>query len=254
MTHNNRWILRPRPVPWARLRLFCFPYAGGAASIFYPWCQGLPEFVEVCPIQLPGREARIGEPLFARMNYLLPMLVQAIRPYLDMPFALFGHSLGSLLAFELARHLRKHCLPLPAQFFASGHQAPQVERLSSEMLHPLPEAAFIEKVREMNGTPEAVFQNEELLRLFLPILRADFTLAETYSYEAAPPFSCPITVFSGEQDPEVTEEGLDAWREQTTGRFKRYNFPGDHFFLHTEREELLKTLSNELKLFQYAFA
>lgn len=251
--NNSRWVLRPHPVAWAQMRLFCFSYAGGAASIFYPWYRHLPEFVEVCPIQLPGRESRIGEPLFTGLHTLVPILAHAVRPYLDMPFAFFGHSLGSLLSFELTRHLRKHHLQLPFQLFAAGHQAPQIARVSPD-LHQLPDAEFIERVKAMNGTPDGVFEHGELLQLFLPILRADFSLAETYTYTAELPLPCSITTLSGERDSEVTEEGVAAWKEQTTGRFKQYIFSGDHFFLHDRRSELLKIISGELKLFHHSFA
>lgn len=251
--NNDRWFLLSNPVARARMRLFCFPYAGGAASIFYSWHQYLPEFMEIRPVQLPGRENRIGEPLLTHLNHLVPMVAQAIRPYLDLPFVFFGHSLGALLSFELVRYLRRHQFPVPVHLFVSGHQAPQLPKVSSEILHQLPDAEFIESIKEMNGTPDGVFENMELLRLFLPILRADFTLAETYSYVTEPPLSCAITAFGGNHDPQVTQEGLGAWEAQTASRFKAYIFPGDHFFLHGERVELLKTISNELNLFHRAF-
>lgn len=251
---SERWIVRQRQKAGARLRLFCFPYAGGAASIFYPWRQALPEFVEVCPIQLPGRENRFGEPLFNQLNQLTPVLTQVIQPYLDMPFAFFGHSLGALLGFELARDLRRQNLPLPFHLFASGTQAPQLPRSSSKILHQLPDNEFLESIKGMNGTHTDVFQNVEFSKLFLPILRADFALVETYTYINEPPLPCSISALGGDRDPLGVEETLSAWQVQTRTRFKLHIFPGDHFFLNSARTALLKTVSDELNLFSGFFA
>jgi medium-chain acyl-[acyl-carrier-protein] hydrolase len=245
MTTTNDWVTHPRPNPQARLRLFCFPYAGGAASIFYPWPDDLPLDVAVCPIQLPGRENRLGEPLFTRISPLVQVLAQAIRPYLDLPFAFFGHSMGAIISFELARELCKRGDPGPVQLFASGNRAPQIACRDSP-IHQLPEAEFIEEIRKFSGIPEAVLQNTEFLQLFLPILRADFAMHDTYIYTAGEPLACPISAFGGLQDKEVGRDDLAAWRNQTQTTFTLRMLPGDHFFLHNARTPLLHAISQDL--------
>jgi medium-chain acyl-[acyl-carrier-protein] hydrolase len=173
----NLWIAFPKPNPRAQLRLFCFSYAGGGASVFYPWSQTLPPNIELRPLQLPGRENRLDEPIYRGLGPLLHALAPALQPYLDVSFAFFGHSLGALVSFELARRLRRQHLPTPVHLFVSGCGAPQIRRLDAP-IHTLPDAAFIEKLRRFDGTPAALLENPDIMKLFLPILRADFALSE----------------------------------------------------------------------------
>jgi len=244
-TKTNAWIACPRPNPQARLRLFCFPYSGAGASIFYPWVDRLPETIEVCPVLLPGRETRLAEPLFTRLAPLVQAVAQSLLPYLDKPFAFFGHSLGALVSFELARHLRRQHDLRPVHLFVSGHNAPQVPDRDPP-IHALPEPEFLEKLRRLNGTPEEVLKHTELRELILPILRADFEVCETYVYEADDPLDCPISAFGGLRDEHLSRDGLEAWREQTSASFSLRMFPGDHFYLNTDRPLLLRTLTREL--------
>ncbi|HNT76901.1 MAG TPA: thioesterase domain-containing protein [Anaerolineae bacterium] len=242
---SNGWVIRPQPTSSARVRLFCFPYAGGGASAYYPWVNNVPQGVEVCPIQFPGRQGRREESPFDRMAPLLNALAPAIRPYLDMPYVFFGHSLGAKISFELARHLREQGDPMPVHLFFSGSNAPNIAS-ASPPLHALPEAEFVETLRHFKGTPEALLQNAALLQLFLPVLRADITLHETYRYVPGEPFDCPIAVFGGQEDDEVTRENLAAWHSQTQGTFILRMFPGDHFFLRSAQTALLQALSHDL--------
>ncbi len=241
----NSWVIRPRPNPRGRLRLFCFPYAGGAASVFYTWSDGLPGDVEVCPIQLPGRESRLRELPFTALPPLTQALAQAIQPYLDKPFAFFGHSMGAVIGFELARQLRRQNDLCPAHLFVSGSRAPQVPD-PNPPLHQLPDGEFVAELRHFNGTPEEVLQNSELMQLFLPILRADFAIHETYTYTAGAPLDCSISAFGGSQDDRVSGEDLAAWRGQTCSTFMLRLFPGDHFFLHSARSLLIQAISQDL--------
>jgi medium-chain acyl-[acyl-carrier-protein] hydrolase len=243
-TSPNAWITCPRPNPQACLRLFGFPYAGGAASAFYTWSDDLPRELEFCPIQLPGRESRLRESPFSHLEPLLEALVPAIRPYLDKPFVFFGHSMGATTN-ELARRLRRKSGPCPLHLFVSGSRAPQVPN-PDPPIHHLPEAELVEELRRFNGTPEAVLQNTQLMQLFLPILRADLTLHETYVYTAGEPLDCPISAFGGSEDEEVTRDKLAAWREQTHGAFTLRVFPGDHFFPRSARSYLLQAVSQDL--------
>jgi len=242
---SNAWVVRPRPNPQARLRLFCFAYAGGGASVFYPWVNALPGDVEVCPIQLPGRQGRSAEPPFTRMEPLVEALAQSIEPYLEKPFAFFGHSLGTKISFELARRLRAQGAPLPGYLFFSGSNAPQIA-MPALPIHDLPDGKFVETLRRFKGTPEELLQNEELLQVFFPILRADITLHETYRYIPGEPFDCPISAFGGLEDVEVSRDNLAAWQVHTRGAFTLRMFPGDHFFLRSARTPLLQAVAQDL--------
>jgi medium-chain acyl-[acyl-carrier-protein] hydrolase len=161
---------------------------------------------------------------------------------MDVPFAFFGHSMGALISFELARHLRRIHYPGPAQLFISAHRAPQLPD-SNSPLHDLPDSALIDALSRLGGTPQAILQHTELMNVMLPILRADLTLCETYVYISEPPLDCPIAVFGGEQDSMVSTQELQEWRNQTRSAFTLHMLPGDHFFLHSRQNLLLGTLS-----------
>jgi medium-chain acyl-[acyl-carrier-protein] hydrolase len=241
----SAWLAEPRPNPGAGLRLFCFPYSGADASIFATWADNLPAAVEVWPVRFPGRGTRLAEPPFTRLGPLVQAIANALLPYLVMPFAFFGHSLGALVSFELARRLRKlHGLG-PAQLFVSGHSAPQIPDRETP-IHALPEPEFLEKLRQLNGTPEAVLAHSELRQLILPGLRADFAMCEAYVYEEDASLECPIAAFGGLQDDHVSRDQLEAWRAQTTARFTLRMFPGDHFYINTARPLLLRVIAQEL--------
>lgn len=241
----SSWIARPRPNPRTRLRLLCFPYAGGGASIFRTWSDDLPRDVEVCPVQLPGRESRMRELPFTRLPPLVQALAQALLPYLDIPFAFFGHSMGALISFELARQLRRQYGLSPAHLFVSSHRAPQIPD-PHPPIHHLPESMFVEELRRFSGTPELILQNPEIMEVFLPLLRADFSICETYTYSPEDPLECPISAFGGLHDLLASRDDLESWRDQTLGSFTLRMFPGDHFFLHTARAPLLQTVSQGL--------
>lgn len=242
----SEWVTTPHPVPGATLRLFCFPYAGGNALVYRGWSDALPASVEVCAIQLPGHGNRLREPLFDRLPQLIDTLAEQISPYLDKPFAFFGHSMGALIGFELARLLRRERQPLPEHLFVSGHRAPQKKR-EGKRTFELPQAEFIEELRRLNGTPREVIEHPELIDLMTPILRADFAIAQTYEYVDESPLDCDLTALGGLRDRDVTREHLEAWRTQTTGNFTVRMFPGDHFYLNTTRASLLEALSLELR-------
>jgi len=245
-TALDSWIACRKPSPQARLRLFCFPYAGGGVSIFRAWSDGLPADVEVCPIQLPGRGTRLMEPPFARLSPLIQALAEALFPLLDIPFAFFGHSLGALISFELARQLRRQHAVQPVRLFISADRAPQIPN-RDPAIHSLPEREFLVEVCRLNGTPRKVLEDDELRQIMLPLLRADFAVYETYGYSTEPPLNCPISAFGGLQDHKVNRGDLEAWREQTSISFSLRMFPGDHFFLNTTQASLLGALSQELR-------
>jgi len=225
--------------------MFCFPYAGGGALAFRTWPDGLSSEVEVCPVQLPGRENRLRERPFTTLSRLVGVLVDVLTPQMQMPFVFFGHSVGALIGFELARLLRRQNRTGPLHLFVSARRAPQLPEPGPPM-HQLPEAEFVDKLKDFNGIPQAVLREAELMRFFLPILRADFALLETYLYVDDHPLDCPITVFGGLHDVKATREELTAWHYQTKGEFRIQLFSGGHFYLHNAQGQLLRAIACDL--------
>lgn len=232
------WLVNWKPNRSAVVRLFCFPYAGGGDSIFRSWQQSLSDTIEVGPVQLPGRGSRIAEPPCADVNQLVRCAAQALAPFLDKPFALFGHSMGALIAFELARHLRRECRALPVHLFVSGRPSPQTISDPSDL------GQLDSELPEML---QRQIRNPELRELVLPVLRADLALCKSYIYTPETPFLFPITAFGGLDDHGVARHCLEGWREHTTGPFVLRMLPGDHFFLDTYRLLLLEAISKELE-------
>src|ERR1043165_2264853 len=195
---QNRVFTCARPNPAAALRLFCFPYAGGNPSTFWSWPERLP-WVEVCALQLPGRGGRVTEPPFASLDPLIREATRGFAPYLDKPFAFFGHSMGALISFELARRLRAEGRRGPLKMFVSGCRAPQMPN-RAPLTYNLPEPEFVKELKRLKGTPPEVFESQELMQLVLPVLRADFGICQTYAYQHEPPLACPIYAFGGLED------------------------------------------------------
>lgn len=243
---NDPWIQRPRPRPGALLRLFCLPHAGGGASAFRGWAEAMPAEVEVCPVKLPGREARLGEPAIPRMEPLVDELVGVTERWSDLPFAIFGHSNGALIGFELARRLRREGRPGPVHLFASGRRAPDVPASRAPVAH-LPDEPFVAELRELGGTPPEVLDHPEILPLLLPLLRADMALAETYEYREEPPLECPITAYSGLADVKVSRADAEAWGRHTRAGFTLRMFAGDHFFILAEPTLVVQTLAADVE-------
>lgn len=239
------WIASGRSPDKAQLRLFCLPYAGGGASIFQPWIEALGPSIDVRPVQPPGRENRMPEPPFVSLDALVTALTQAIAPWLGMPYALFGSSMGALVVFEVARRLSRTAAGPPAKLLVAAHRAPQLPDPGPE-IHTLPDGPFIQEIRRLHGTPDEVLDHQELRALLLPLLRADFTSCETYRFRAGEPLTCPIVAFGGQQDSEVSRRELEAWREQTLGTFTLRMLPGGHFFMHSARAALLAAIAEEL--------
>jgi medium-chain acyl-[acyl-carrier-protein] hydrolase len=242
---TNPWIYCSEPRPDASLRLFCLPYAGGGAPIFRSWPAELSQEIETCAIQLPGRGSRFMEKPYRRMNSLVPVLAKALEGLLDKPFAIFGHSMGAWVGFELVRLLRKQHGLEPIHFFASGASAPHLGQLEVP-LHTLPERQLMQALRRVAGTPGDILENEEFMRLILPTLRADFEVCETYSYARRALLSCPITALGGLKDPRLKKSSLRAWRDETRGPFELVMISGDHFFVDTSTQDVLKHLAKDL--------
>lgn len=235
---------RSRRTP-PQMRLFCFPYAGGSAMVFQKWHRVFPEHVEICAIQYPGRGNRLKEQPFTSSRPLAQEVTEALLPVLDLPFAFFGHSMGALIAFDVTRELRRRQKPLPSQLFLSGSRAPHL-RLQDQAAFDLPEPEFIEELRRLNGTPNEVLENAELMALMIPMLRADFSVAQGYEFVEEMPLSCPMSVYGGTDDPSVSITELEGWREQTTGAFSLQMFAGDHFYLHSSETLLTAAIQRQL--------
>jgi medium-chain acyl-[acyl-carrier-protein] hydrolase len=243
-SRTTAWIEQTAGAADPALRLFCFPYAGGSSLIFLKWPRLLPATVDVCPVQLPGRGRRIREEPFRRLGPLVDALMEALLPYFDLPFAFFGHSMGALISYELARRLRERDRRGPAAIFVSGRRPPHLPL--SEPTHHLPDVEFIEDLRRLNGTPEEVLASPEATELLLPMLRADFAVCQTYEYRERSPITCPIVSFGGLQDTDAVREELREWRRHTTGQFHLHLLPGDHFFINSQQPQLLRLLSKHL--------
>ncbi len=249
----NSWFESFSPNPTAEARLFCFSYAGGNPTTFRDWHRFLPSDLAVLAIQLPGPGTRIQEPPICEFKPLVEDLKNLIINNSEKPFFFFGHSLGALLAFELARTLNRSPLRQPSLLILSACSAPQwmSERSKRNRLnqsHQLSDELLIQKLKDLGGTPKEVLENLELMQLFLPAIRADLCLTENYIYEEGAPLTCPMIVCGGEKDDEVVPESLDDWSLQTGSSFKKEIFPGNHFYLYESKAALLKKISGEIDL------
>ena len=245
---SNPWIAFRKPRPQARLRLFCFPYAGGGASIYRSWQEGLPEEIEICAVQPPGRENRLSEERILRVQPLAAAITEAVGPLLDLPFAFFGHSLGAVVAYETALRLRETGATTPLAIIVSARRAPGVPPPDEEPTYKLPPDEFRAKLEELEGTPRAVLEHPELMELMEPLLRADFELNDTYepSASGATPLECPVTAFGGLEDSDVEREHLEPWQKISQGQFRLRMFAGGHFFLHELQSAVTAAVAQEL--------
>jgi surfactin synthase thioesterase subunit/glycosyltransferase involved in cell wall biosynthesis len=243
---DNPWLpfLDPRP---AAMRLFCFPFAGAGSLAYTSWSAALAPLASVCPVRLPGRETRIQERPFESMAELVDALEAAITPYLDHPFAFFGHSMGGAIAFELARSFRRHGKKQPLALYVSASRAPQF-RLNWTPPPAPSEAEFLEELRRLDGIPAEMFENRQVMQVALPVLRADTALYRSYVYAPEPPLIVPVFAYGGAADPNVHPEHIEAWREQTTSHFSRREFEGGHFFIRSSKASFLRALLEDLRL------
>lgn len=238
----ERWFAGRPPNPQARFRLFCFPYAGLGCSAFRGWAGGLGPTVDICPVQLPGRETRHADPPFTRIEPLVDAVADALRPYLDLPFALFGHSMGAVVSYELARRLDVE----PHRLFVSARRAPHLPERMPAIAH-LPGPEFVAAVQHRYaGIPQAVLESPDLLELLLFRLRADFEVLERYEYRRGAPLACAISVFGGLQDTTVSEADLAGWNEHSRSQVRTRMLSGPHLFLHEQRQAILAAIADDL--------
>lgn len=239
------WVVKPKPNPAAQLKLFCLPFAGGGSISFRSWANYIPAQIELCAVEIPGRGQRLGETLHRRLLPLVQELAQGIHDELNKPFAIFGHSMGALLGFELTHYLKKQYDLQPVHLFLSGRGAPHLPDRDAP-IHQLSEAEFVNEIKKFNGTPKAVLENSELMQLMIPILRADFEVCETYQFIEKPPLPLPLTIFGGLNDPGANREELQAWQKHTTSEFNLRMFPGDHFYLLNQHQTLIQAMLRDI--------
>ena len=240
------WFENLSRVQAPALNLLCLPYAGASAQMFCQWPAHFPPEVGISLVHLPGRGKRLFEKPFTRLSSLVDAIVQNIPgELLEYPFAIYGHSMGALLGFEIARAVRRRYGIAPVQLLLSGRSAPHVVP-SRAAAFSLPHDEFIVRLRELNGTPRELLEDPEATEFFLPVLRADFELVDTYQYRPERRLSCPISVYGGLQDEEAPVTGLETWKEHTSAEFKVRLFPGDHFFIHASGTHFLEILRSDV--------
>ncbi|MFE9770040.1 thioesterase II family protein [Streptomyces sp. NPDC005808] len=238
------WIRNFHEAPGRRTRLVCLPHAGGSASFFFPVSRALSPGLDVVAVQYPGRQDRRREKCVETIRELARQIVDVLDPRPGgQPTALFGHSLGATLGFEIARLMEERDAA-PVHLFASGRRAPSSHR--DESVHLRDDEGLLAELRQLSGTDPRVLGSEEVLRMALPAIRSDYRAAETYVYEPAPPLSCPITVFTGDNDPKVTSDEARAWAGHTSADFQMHTYTGGHFFLTDHQPAMLKTISDRL--------
>lgn len=240
----SSWLIK-KPGESHRMHLYCFSYAGGNAATYMPWQSVIDPSIEICGVQLPGRGHRYSESPFTSLPALVKVLAQIIITHSDLPFAFFGHSLGGLLEFEVARYLQLHQLPTPVILFASGCNAPQYREVDQH-IHTLQDAELIAVLKDYNGTPQQILADRELMAMLLPAIRADFSLSANYQYQPGPPLTCPIVVLAGTRDELQTRNQLSGWAKETTGPCETHWFEGDHFFIESDRNKVIDCVNAKL--------
>lgn len=214
--------------------------------MFYPWASRLPESIELSAVQLPGRETRLSEQPLTHMKDILDGLMAEITEQIDRPYALFGHSMGALICFELWRALQRHGAPAPAGLFVSGRRAPSLPNPEGN-IHTLSDQDFVDELsRRYNGIPQVIRDHSEMMQMFVPIMRSDLTVIETYEFIAGPILDLPVFLYGGRDDAQLSRSSIEAWRAMTAGNLTLRLFPGGHFYLQDDRDRLLDVLSSDL--------
>ncbi|MEV7192757.1 alpha/beta fold hydrolase [Streptomyces sp. NPDC093510] len=243
---SDPWIRRFRPRPEATVRLVCFPHAGGSASYYHPLAQSptlLPD-AEVLAVQYPGRQDRRKERLLDDIPELADLITGTLGPFDDRPLAFFGHSMGAVLAYEVAQRLRERTGQEPCRLFVSGRRAPS--RFRPGTVHLLSDSELVAELRRAGGTDPRFLDDEELLAEIIPVVRNDYRAVELYRWNPAPPLSCPVTALVGDRDPQAPLDEVEAWRQHTDGPFDLKIFPGGHFYLNTNQQGVAEVISKAL--------
>lgn len=246
LRYANQWLVGYEPAEDAQVRLICFPFAGGGVRVFRGWPSQFPSSLEILCVQLPGRGSRMNEAPITRWDRLLPELAGALQDFTDKPFAFLGHSLGGILAFEMARYFRRHGLPLPRSLFISACGAPHLMVPPARPIHLLSNEKILERVSRWGGVPPEILNYADAVEIFTKPLKGDLALVETYRYQDEAPLPVPIEAFGGRQDLQVSEDFLLEWKRHTLERFHLNMVPGGHFFLEENPEGLWRALNDWL--------
>ncbi|WP_223869117.1 thioesterase II family protein [Paenibacillus sp. UASWS1643] len=235
-----------------QLKLFCIPYAGGSATYYLKWRRHLDQDIKLVPLELSGRGARFEEPLHRNFQDAVDDLYNHLLRELDTeePYAIFGHSMGALFGFELYQKLHFNQKALPRHMFFSGKQAPHINLFMTrrEKIHGLPDEQLLEKLKEYNGVTQEFLNNHELIKMFLPVIRADFRMVETYQFIADRyRMNCPITILNGSHD-YMTEEEVKAWEMHTTNTCAVISFKGGHFFIDEHLSQVIHIIHSSIKV------
>lgn len=243
---NHLWLTRFQRRSTPAERLFCFAHAGGHSVAFRQWPGGLPDRIEVICVQLPGRANRLREPPIASMDELVSRLVSVLAPELERPFAFFGHSMGAVLAWAVARALAEHGHPMPSQLLLSGRRGPRVPHREPP-LSGLSNPEFIATImRRYGGIPHELLRHPDVMELLLPAMRADIAAIENFEPPRQTKLPIPIAAFGGIDDHMITRADMAAWSEETSREFRLRLFPGGHFYLEEQRAELLAEITDLL--------
>lgn len=243
-TDPGTWIRRYHDAPGSKVQLVCFPHAGGSASFFFPVAKALSPAVEVSAVQYPGRQDRRNEPNIDNLPGLADAIFPAVRPLADRPLAFFGHSMGAILAYEVALRLEKDGAPPLTRLFASGRRAPS--RYREENIHTKGDAGIIAELRRLSGTNSDLLGDPETLEMILPAIKSDYKAVETYEHTPGRTVSCPVLAVIGDSDPKVSTDEAKAWSEHTTGPFDLRTLPGGHFYLVEQAPQVIKLISDDL--------
>ncbi|MBV9315160.1 MAG: thioesterase [Pseudonocardia sp.] len=241
---SDLWFRNFAPAPTASVRLVCLPHAGGSASFYLPVARGLSPSIEVIGAQYPGRQDRRREPCLGTIGELADELTEALVPWCDRPFALFGHSMGATLGYEITRRLEACSDVALIHLFASGRRAPSVP--SNDHVHERDDEGILAELKKLSGTMPRILGDEEIIRMAMPAIRADYTAVETYVHDSGGPVRCPITVFAGDSDTRTSLEAARKWREHTSGAFAFHVFPGGHFFVAEHSAQVLRLIRKTL--------
>ncbi|MFS8201388.1 thioesterase II family protein [Streptomyces sp. CWNU-52B] len=242
---GSSWLRNFSPAADAPVRLVCLPHAGGSATFYVPVARALSPAADVLAVQYPGRQDRRREPLVPDIKLLADRIAETLAPYDDRPLALFGHSMGALIGFEVARRLEA-AGTRPAHLFVSGRMAPTVT--TEDRWHLASDRDLVGEVTSLGGTDGTLLDDHELLEMILPSVRSDYQAVETYEYEPGPSLHCPVTAFTGDSDPKADVDRVLLWEQHTTGSFTAKVFPGGHFYLLQHTDSILRVMSDQLSL------
>ncbi|MFF7652571.1 thioesterase II family protein [Streptomyces sp. NPDC007983] len=240
---GDLWLRRYQPRAAPAVRLVCFPHAGGSATSFLPFVRALPDEVEMSAVQYPGRQERRSDPLIGTIEGLVEPVAGALAGYGDRPLVLFGHSMGAIVAYEVARTLQQRGAA-PAALVVSGRRSPTTHRPMTVHLHD--DDRLLAELRSLDGTDESLLADPELLQLVLPAIRNDYRAVGTYTHRPGAALECPLTVFTGTDDPNVTAAEAAAWEDVAAAGTRRRTFPGGHFFPYQRTEEVCEALVDSL--------